>query len=137
MNGTCFAQGVQVKTVLGYGIAMFDCDLDYDTDNIDFCDIWDRLWDITETSNFQEFASSRGVSISEWKGEDCKQMWIVYNPIYETTGFAPLGQISEDVEARTAVETVRDELFRRLKESSAWSASYDAVPEWTLGLYYD
>jgi len=31
----------KTKAIIGYGLAIFDSDLNFDRDNIDFCDIWD------------------------------------------------------------------------------------------------
>lgn len=126
----------KTKAIIGYGLAIFDSDLNFDRDNIDFCDIWDKLWEITKDADFIKFSDSLNVSIKEWKCEDCTQMWIVDKLTYtETTSFAFLGQfIPID---KSKIEEVSFELFRRLKEETGWITSYDGDCEWGLHLYYE
>lgn len=135
-EGISFDSSVKIKAVLGYGLAIFDSDLEYDRDNVGFCDIWEKVWEITENIEFLKFSNSRNVEIQKWQCEYSVQMWIVDKFTYvETTGFAPLGQLLPTDKSR--IEEVKFELFRCLKEKTGWKADYDGDCEWGLTLFYE
>ena len=139
MEGCIFNTGVKIKAILGYGITMFDCNLDFERDSIDFCDIWEKLWDITKQSEFIEFCDLQEVMVREWKEEDCTQMWLVFKPYYiETTNLELFGQMEmEKANVIKKIEEVKNKLFLLLEEQTGWKASYDDSPQWGLHLHYN
>lgn len=137
-NGAKYNGDVTLKAILGYGIPIFDCDLKFDHEEIDSCDIWEELWEITKSQKFEKFAKENSIHIGEWKCEDCTQMWIADAKCYvETSDFESLGQINHDTDCARRVTAAMAKLFAILKEKTGWEATYDAEPEWALHLYYN
>jgi len=136
-----FVEGTKISAKIGYGIALFDCDIQPIDKDKDWGDLTNILYEIAfENKEFKVFAKERGCLIKEYKAEDQQQIWIVSASNWaETDSTAFLGRIELD---KDTVDKSLQEVLKELisRTSSAFGDEIkidDYQPEWILHLYYD
>lgn len=124
----------EVKAVFGYGLALFDSNLN-NPENGD--SVSEYLFEAVVSQEFLKFAEENKVYVTKWKEEDCEQVWLVDGKTYvETTSHSFIDKKQLKPNDKSVVY-VYEKLRNIIKEKHDFDIGETFELEWMLHLYYD